>query len=223
VPLNFRRDQLAYRGDIQVYRSEIIRIGAGLSIVFLLAIAGFIVRYSMISAEEHRINRAICEASKRIVGREICDPTAVEAIVRGGAPTAADGITVPSYSATALFEMMSRQVAPEVDVTFEEIELRVTGRVEDPDKISAKGVAASFETTEEIATRLEQHPCVVDAEIKKQKKTRDNNRVEFDLSAKVSCPVGVLPSAPAKGAVATAAEAAAVLPRLGELPGGEEN
>ncbi len=207
VPLNFRRGPLAYRGDLQVYRGEMVRVGVGLSIVLLLAIGGSFLRYSLVSAEERRINQAFCEASKRIVGREVCDPTAVLAIVRGGAPSTANGIVVPSYSATALFEMLSRVIAPEVDVTFEDVELRVTGRVEDPDKISAKGEAATFETTDEIVTRLKQHPCVQEAEVSKQRKK--GARVEFNLSAKVVCPAGVLPSDAVKAPVAAADAGAA--------------
>jgi cell division ATPase FtsA len=200
TPLNFRRGELAYHGDIQVYRGEITRIGIGLAVVLLLAIATSVVRYTLISAEESQIDSAICQATKKIVGREICDGTAAIAAMRSP-PSVGEGMEVPSYSASALLDMLSKLIGEDIDVAFDDVEMRVTGRVDDPDRINAKGEAASFEMAEEVSTRLKQHPCVREAEVSNQKKTR-TGRVEFRLATKVICPVGVLPSAAVKVAEA---------------------
>ncbi|MBI3178951.1 MAG: pilus assembly protein PilM [Deltaproteobacteria bacterium] len=190
VALNFRRGELAYRGDLQVYRGEVIRIGVGIAAVILLAIAGSIVRYTVISAEEARLDRSFCEVTKKIVGQEICDPTRALATLRQ-APTGGDGIVVPPYSAAAVLDMVSRTIDSSIDVTFDELEVRVDGRVDEPDRVTARGEAATFETTEQIVARLQKHACVRGAEVSKQKKSRDGTRVEFSLTAKVSCPPGV--------------------------------
>lgn len=187
--LNFRRGELAYSGDFQVYRGEIIRIGVGIAAMFFLAMIGSIVRYSMISAEEKALNAAFCQTTQKIVGREICDPTAAIATLKQ-APGTAEGVAIPSYSASALLEMMSRNLGTDVDVQFEELEFRL-----DPtgDKINGKGEAASFEATEQIVAQLKRDPCVQSAEISKQKKTKNSGRVEFNLTVKVECPAGVIP------------------------------
>ena len=192
VPLNFRHGGLAYHGDLQVYRGEMTRIGIGLAAVFLLAIAGSVVRFGLISAEESQLDDGFCAASKRIIGREICDPMRLLSIIRGGG--ADDGFVLPAYSASAVFEMLSTSIDATMDVTFDDLDIRVNGRPDDPDRINAKGEAADFETADLVATRLRAHPCVQEAEVKDQHKQRNSSRVGFKLNAKVSCPPGVSPA-----------------------------
>lgn len=192
APLNLRRGDLAYQGDLQLYRGQITKIAVGVASVILLAIAGSVVRYSMLSAEEQRLNAGFCVATKKIVGREICDPTAAVATLRQ-APGAGEGVVIPPYSAGALLEMMSRAVGPEIEVSFEDLELRVDGRAGEPDRITGKGEAASFESTEQISQSLKRDPCVQEVEVGKQRKTRDGGRVEFNLTIKVACPPGSVP------------------------------
>jgi type IV pilus assembly protein PilM len=192
TPLNLRRGDLAYQGDLQIYRGQITRIAVGVASVILLAIAGSVVRYTMLGAEERRLDAGFCAATKKIVGREICDPTAALATLKQP-PGAGEGVVIPPYSAGALLEMMSRGIGPEIDVSFEDLELRVDGRTGEPDRITGKGEAASFESTEQISQSLKRDPCVQDVEVGKQRKTRDGGRVEFNLNIKVSCPPGTVP------------------------------
>ncbi|MBI5509531.1 MAG: pilus assembly protein PilM [Deltaproteobacteria bacterium] len=200
VPLNLRRGELAYRGDIQVYRSEMLRIGAGLAAVFVLAIVGSIARYTLISAEEAQIDQGFCKVTQKIVGREICDPMAALATLKHSSGTG-EGVNLPPYSATDLYEAMSKMIGKDTDVSFDDLEFRVTGRLDDPDRITGKGEAATFEATEQIVVSLKKHPCIQDAEASKQRKTRNTNRVEFSFSAKVACPAGVNPVVAADNAL----------------------
>ena len=218
VPLNLRRGSLAYRGDIQVYRGEMLRIGVGLGAVFLLAIIGSIARYTLISAEESQIDQGFCKATQKIVGREICDPTAAVATLKhsSGGP---EGATMPPYSATEMFEMLAKLIGRDLDLTFDDLEFRVTGRADDPDRITGKGEAASFETTEQIVASVKKHPCVQDAEVSKQRKTHNSNRVEFSFSAKVVCPAGVNPIAAADAATAPALSSMGTPPGPDVAPG----
>jgi Tfp pilus assembly PilM family ATPase len=205
VALNFRRGDLAYSGDIQIYRSEVTRVAIGLATVILLFIAGSIVRYTQVSAEERQINQAFCDASKTIIGREVCDPIALLSMMKG-APDAGGGIVIPQHSATMLLDMMSRTIDTSLDVTFEDLELRVDGRLDEPERVAAKGDAATFQTTEQLVTRMKQHPCVEEAEVTKTKKNRAG-RVDFNLSARVRCPPGTEITAPLAVAEAAPDEA----------------
>lgn len=190
VPLNFRRGDLAYHGDLQVYRGEFTRIAVGLAAVLLFAIIGSIVRYSMISAEERKLTQGFCDASRKIIGREVCDPNAVMAIMKQ-TPGAADGVVVPAYSAASLLAMMS-QALEGIDVQFVDLEMRVDGRADQNDRINGKGDAGSFEVVEEVAAKLRLDRCVKDVDVSRQKKI-EAGRVEFALSVQVQCPIGVLP------------------------------
>lgn len=191
MALNFRRGQLAYGGDIQLYRGQLLKVVSGVMAVILLAIVGAVVRYSMISAEEEQLNRGFCRATKRIVGREICDPTAALATMRQS-PGRSDGVVIPEYSTATVFEMLSKAITQKVDVTLEDLEVRLNYNSDEMDRIQAKGEAGSFRTTEKVVTLLRKQPCVKDAEVSKQKKS-SSGRVEFDLEAKLRCPGGVIP------------------------------
>lgn len=230
IPLNFRTGEFAYHGDIQVYRGEVTRIAVGLAAVFALAIVGSIIRYSMISAEERNLNKAFCTATQKIVGREICDPTAALATLKQ-APGAVEGVVIPPYSAAFLFDVVSKMVGSEIDVSFQELDFKVDGRAAEPDKMSGKGEAASFETIESFLARLKSEPCVTDAEVSKQRKNSDNSRVEFSFSAKLSCSAGVVPGTQNKLANVVPSESPSNSPEeapKGALdrdapPSGEEN
>ncbi|HET6345510.1 MAG TPA: hypothetical protein VFH51_11305, partial [Myxococcota bacterium] len=201
LPLNFRRGELAYHGDIQLYRGTLTRAAIGMSIVLTLAILGSVVRYSILKGEEKQLDLGFCSATQRIVGREICDPTAAMATLRQSGGDG--GVVIPSYSAASLLEMVSKGITPDLDVQLDEIDLRVDATPGQPERIAAKGEAASFETTEGLATALKKDPCVQDVEVSNQRKTHNAGRVEFKLVIKVACPVGVQPGSPAGARAAT--------------------
>lgn len=194
VPLNFRQGELSYEGDIQIYRGQVTRIAIGLAAVLSLAIAGSTVRYALISGEEERIDQAFCDATEKIVGRAICDPTAALATMRA-VPGAAEGVVIPPYSAATLFEMVSKALDKQLDVTFDELDFRLEAQGPGQDRITGKGEAASFETTEQVVTNLKRDPCIEEATISKQRKKRNSSRVEFTLQVKVKCPSGTVPGA----------------------------
>jgi Tfp pilus assembly PilM family ATPase len=191
-PLNFRRNDLAYHGDLQLYRGQLTRLAVGMAAVFLLAIFASVVRFTMLQGEEKEIDAGFCQATKRIVGREICDPTAALATLRQ-AP-GAEGTAIPSFSASALFEMLSKAVETSADVQFDELDLRVDGNANQPDRLVGKGEAASFESTELLVNMLKRDACVQDAEVSKLQRTQ-GGRVSFNVLVKVLCPAGVQPGA----------------------------
>lgn len=191
-PLNFRREEYSYQGDLQLYRGTLRHIALGLSIVILLALGASFMRYWMLGEEENRINQGFCAATKKIVGREICDPTAAIATMRQ-APAIGEGLTIPTYSAATSYEAISGLISKSLDVQFEELDFRVDSRMGEPERITGKGEAVSFEATEKLVQSLKSDVCVEEVEVSKQRKTRNSGRVEFNLLIKMKCPAGVLP------------------------------
>lgn len=191
VPLNFRRGEFAYHGDIQLYRGQFTRMAVGLSAVFLLAIFASVVRYTMLRGEEKELDKGFCTATQRIVGREICDPVAALATLKQ--PSGPDGTVIPSFSAGSLLEMLSKTVGSEIDVQFDELDLRVDSSGGGPERLTGKGEAATFETTEQLVAAIKRDACVQEAEVSKLRKSSSTGRVEFNLLAKVSCPPGLRP------------------------------
>ena len=209
IPLNFRRGEFAYHGDIQLYRGQLTRIAVGTAAVISLAIFASVVKYSMLSSEERDLDKGFCAATQRIVGKEICDPTAALATLRQ-AP-GAEGASIPTFSASQLYDMLSKSIASEVDVQFDQLDLRVDGTGVQPERLQGKGEAASFETTEQLVAMVKRDACVQDAEVSKLRKTQHGGRVEFNLVVKVLCPAGVQP-----GTQQQAVQAVAVAPKKAE-------
>ena len=204
IPLNFRRGEFSYHGDIQLYRGQLMRIAVGTAAVICLAILASGVKYYMLRSEEKNLDQGFCNATQKIVGKAICDPTAALATLRQ-AP-GAEGASIPSFSASQLYEMLSKSIASDVDVQFDSLDLRVEGTGVQPERLLGKGEAASFETTEQLVAMVKRDACVQDAEVSKLRKTSQGGRVEFNLTVKVLCPAGVQPGTQQQ-AVATAATA----------------
>jgi len=192
TPLNFLKKEYAYQGDLDLYRGQLKHIAIGLSLVILLALGGATMRYWMLTEDEARINQGFCEATEKIVGREICNPTAAVATLKE-APGAGQGIHIPRYSSGKIFEAVSTLISKEVDVEFHELDFRLGTAGGELDRITGKGEAGSFDTTEQLVRFLKRDPCVTQAEVSKQRKTRNSGRVEFSLQVRLSCPAGTLP------------------------------
>ena len=88
---------------------------------------------------------------------------------------------------------MSKLVDPSLDVVFGELDFRLGARGDESDRITGKGDARTFEAVEQLVTGLKADPCVEEAEVSKQRKKRNSNRVEFSLTVRLKCPPGVLP------------------------------
>jgi Tfp pilus assembly PilM family ATPase len=198
TPLNFRRNEFAYSGDLQLYRGQLTRAAVGTGLVLCLALMASVVRYTLLRSEERQIDQGFCTATQRIIGREVCDPTAALSMLKQSGGDG--GVVIPSFSAAAILEMISRAIGTEIDVQFDELDLAVNAMPGQPDRITGKGEAASFETTEHLVTALRREPCVLDAEVSKQRKGQSAGRVEFSLVIKVACPAGLKPGQQAKSA-----------------------
>ena len=192
VPFNFRHGAMAYRGDLTLYRGQLVRVAVALVGIFALASLHAFTRYALLRAEERDINLAFCKVTERIVGRTICDPAAALATLR---QTDGSGTVIPSYSAASLMEMISKRLPVSLDVQFDELDFRVDGVPGQPDRATGRGEAATFESIEQLVAALKTDPCVVDTEVSKQRKSQNAGRVEFSLGIKVLCPVGVRPGA----------------------------
>jgi type IV pilus assembly protein PilM len=191
TPLNFRRGDFAYHGDLELYRGQLTRAAIGISLVLCLALTASVTRYTLLRGEERQIDKGFCTATQRIIGREICDPTAALSILKQSGTDG--GTAIPAYSASATLEMISHAVGSDVDITLDELDLAVNALAGQADRITGKGEAASFETTEQLVTQLKREPCVEGVEITKQRKGQSAGRVEFNILVKVACPAGLKP------------------------------
>ncbi len=186
TPLNFRRGDLAYAGNVELYQGQILRLALGLSLVFLLALGGAFVRYSLVKAEEENLDQKFCQVTKDIIGKEICDPKRALSILKQS-PSEDGEFFIPKYFASTLFEMLSKALPNEIDVTFENVEFRIDRGRGEGDRITGKGEGASFDTIEQMVAAIKKDKCVNNVEISKQRKTKKTGRVQFHFSINVKC------------------------------------
>jgi general secretion pathway protein L len=192
VPFNFRHGDLAYKGDLQLYRGQLTRAAVAVACIFALAGVHATTRWVMLRAEERDVNLAFCKVTEKVIGRQICDPTTALATMR---ESQGQGTVIPSFSASAMLQMLSKRVPKTVDVQFDELDLRVDATPGQPERIMGRGEAATFETIEQLVSLIKADPCVQDAEVSKQRKSQNQGRVEFSLTIKVLCPTGQRPGA----------------------------
>ena len=191
IPLNFRRGAFSYQGDIQLYRGQLTRMAVGTAAVLLLGFFTSVVRLTTLSREEKQIDAGVAKATEKITGRAISDPVQALATLRR-APEAS-GSSIPTFSAAELWEMLSHSISQEIDVTFDELDLRVEGLAGQPERLTAHGEASSFEMVTQMVETIKRDVCVQEAEPSKQRRTANSARVEFSLTAKIACPPGVQP------------------------------
>ena len=210
LPLNFRRGELSYEGNVELYQGQILRVALGLSLVFMLALGGTFIRYSLIKSEEMALDKEFGRVTKEIIGKEIRDPKRALAILKQS-PSEGEGFYLPKYSASTLFEMVSKGLPAEIDVSFENVDFRIDRRRDEGDRINGKGESASFDAIEKVVAALKKDACVQEVEISKQRKTKKTGRVQFHFAIIVKCegeklPGETLASASAAGPQKTGAQ-----------------
>ncbi len=193
LPLNLRVGDFAYSADLNLYRGEAIRLAVGLAAVFILALVGMGVRLGALNAQERDLDEGFCQATEKIVGQRICDVTRAMAVL-GEAPSEG-GVVIPEYSAAQIFEMISKAVPQELDLTFGQLDFRLSSNPGDPDRINGKGEAADFDTIDKAVAALQKTSCIKKVEITRRRKTRKSGRVEFNISVNVNCAAGERPGA----------------------------
>ena len=184
--------EFAYLGDWQLFRAPLIRIGVGASILFLTLLVGQLVQLNLLQAAEKELRSSFANMTEQIVGQAISDPIRAMAMMRE-APSIGSGLLIPNFSATQLFEALSSSISTEFNVTLEELDFRLATIGNDKDRITGKAETDSFDSVEKLKGHLKGASCVEGVAVSRQKKTRNSDRVEFNLSIDVKCGPGMTP------------------------------
>ncbi len=192
-PLDLRQGDASFQGDSQELQGLLRRWASSGAVIVALMLIASVVNYKSVRYQERLVDRGFCDVTKRVMGREICDPTAAIASLTGSAGSA-DGFSIPSYTALDLLVMLSQEIGSNIDMQLEEIDIRTAPGNDEKDRMTGKGEADSFDTIEKTLTHLRAHPCVNKAEVSRQKKQSNSTRVEFSVAVDVQCPAGKRPS-----------------------------
>ncbi len=178
--IDLRRGEYQFAGQLQHLRrrAPLMAIAAGVLTVLLMI--NTIVQYQVISSRETAIDRQFCEITKKVVGREICEPTVAISVVKQ--PTSELGnFALPEKSAFRIAAELSHLVPKELELTLSEMEIT-------PDRARLSGETQSFDAVDQLVSAYAADKCFTEIKKSGLRKKSDGDGVEFQLSIQLGCP-----------------------------------
>jgi len=175
--LNLRRGELAFTRDFEHVKGKLSRLGVYAGLIFLLAVASAGVKAFALSRQEVALDRALCDAQQKIVGKCYPDFEQAESVLRG---RATPGASLPRVSAVDLFAELTEKVPEEVPLRFERIEVT-------KDKLHLQGTTDSPENVDRIVAALKNSRCFADARSGGARRRGTDSRFEFSIDASLTC------------------------------------
>ncbi len=175
--LNLRRGDLAYVRDFQHVKGKVNRLAVYAGLVLLLAVISSSVKVLALSRQESALDRALCDAETRIVGKCYPDYETAVAVMKGrGTPTA----FIPKTSAVDVFSDLSERVPPDVPLRLDRIEIS-------RDKLHLQGTTDSAENVDKVVTALKRSHCFGDARAAGVRRRTSDNKFEFSVDSTLTC------------------------------------
>ena len=150
--INFRRGELSYTRDFEHLKGRIARLGAYAALVVVVAVLSAGVKVFALSRQEAALDRALCDAESKIVGRCFRTSRRPRRCSADAAPPAP-----PSRGSRggAVAELASK-VPEGVPVRLDRVEVT-------KDKLHLQGTTDAAENVDRIATSLKGSRCFADA------------------------------------------------------------
>jgi general secretion pathway protein L len=182
--LNLRRGDLSYTRDFQHVRGKVARLGAWAALVVLLAVVSSGVKVFALSRQEALLDKALCDATQKLVGK--CyenDELAVAALRGKGTPAA----SIPKNSAVDIFTELSVRSPQDVPVRYDRVEIT-------RDKLHLQGITDAPENVDKIVTGLRASRCFGDARSGGARKRASDGKFEFTIDSDLTCDTGEKPA-----------------------------
>jgi general secretion pathway protein L len=175
--LNLRRGPLAYTRDFEHVKGRVARLAVYAGAIVLLAIVSAGVKAFALSRQEAALDRALCDAQTRIMGRCYPNFEEAQAVLRGrGTP----GAALPRVSAVELFGELADKVPASVPVRLDRIEIT-------KDRLHIQGTTDAAENVDKIAGALKGSRCFGDARSGGARRRASDGKFEFSIDATLTC------------------------------------
>jgi general secretion pathway protein L len=174
--LNLRRGALAFTRDFEHLKGKVARLGVYAAVVMLLAIASAGVKVFALSRQEAALDRALCDAEQKIIGKCYEDFGQAQAILRGRS----GGTSLPKVSAVELFAELADRVPAAVPLRFDRIEIT-------REKLHLEGTTDVAENVDRIVGALKASRCFGDARSGSARKRGSDGKFEFSVDAGLTC------------------------------------
>src|SRR6266540_1691307 len=175
--LNLRRGELAFTRDFEHVKGKVARLGAYAALIAVLAILSAGVKVFALSRQEASLDRALCDAETKIIGRCFSNFEEAQAVLRGRGTV---GAALPRVSAVDLFAELSEKVPEGVPVRLERIEIT-------KDKLHLQGTTDAAENVDKIAASLKGSRCFADARSGGARRRGTDGKFEFSIDASLTC------------------------------------
>jgi general secretion pathway protein L len=175
--LNLRRGALAYTRDFEHVKGKVARLGAYAAAIVLLAIVSSGVKAFALARREAALDRALCDAETRIMGRCYPNFEEAQAVLRGRGTI---GAALPRVSAVELFGELAEKVPAAVPVRLDRIEIT-------KDRLHIQGTTDAAENVDKIAAALKGSRCFGDARSGGARRRASDSKFEFSIDATLTC------------------------------------
>jgi general secretion pathway protein L len=175
--LNLRRGTLAYTRDFEHLKGRVARLGLYAAAIVLLAIVSAGVKAFALSRQEAALDRALCDAETKIIGRCYPNFEEAQAVLRGRGTA---GAALPRVSAVELFGELAEKVPPGVPIRLDRIEIT-------KDRLHLQGTTDAAENVDKIAAALKGSRCFGDARSGGARRRASDNKFEFSIDATLTC------------------------------------
>lgn len=175
--LNLRRGALAFTRDFEHVKGKVARLGAFAGLVLLLAILSAGVKAFALSRQEAALDRALCDAQTKIIGKCYPNFEEAQAVLRGRGTA---GGSLPRVSAVDLLAELAEKVPVGVPVRFDRIEIT-------KDKLHVQGNTDAAENVDRIAAGLKGSRCFGDARSGGARRRASDAKFEFSVDASLTC------------------------------------
>jgi general secretion pathway protein L len=136
------------------------------------------VKVFALSRQETALDRALCDAQQKIIGKCYPDFEQAESVLRGR--STAGGASLPRVSAVDLFAELSEKVPASVPIRLERIEIT-------KDKLHVQGTTEAAENVDKIVGALKSSRCFADARSGGARRRTTDSKFEFSVDASLTC------------------------------------
>jgi general secretion pathway protein L len=175
--LNLRRGPFAFTRDFEHVRGKVGHLAAYAALVVLLAVVSTGVNAFALARQEAALDRALCDAQQKILGKCYPNVEEAQAVLRGRGTV---GETLPRVTAVDVLTELSLRVPPEVKLRLDRIEIT-------RDKLHVQGTTEAAESVDRIVTALRGSHCFGDARSGGARRRGSDGKFEFSVDSALTC------------------------------------
>ncbi len=159
-----------------------MRLGVQALLVVILAIVGAGVQAWALTRQEDALDKALCEAEQKILGKCIDNYEIAVQTLRGrGTPTAA----IPKVTAVEVLAELTARLPDGVPMRFDRVEIT-------RDKLHVQGTTEAAENVDKLVGALRGSRCFGDARSGGARRRGTEAKFEFSADASLTCVEGAV-------------------------------